>query len=379
MNRSPIQGFFWPLVEPVKQLLAVTLVVTALFLAFGCQHIGPKTIVDDRLAYNKAVLTSWEQQTLLNIVRVRYHDLVSFVDVGTVTQQHSLMGTAQAMFGAMLTPWNTVMNSFSPSVMGSRTATDQPTITYTPLTSAEFVRNLNAPLRPFAIFNLIESGYHPRLLLNMTLSSINEIPSAPREANLSATTSPEFRNLTEAIECAYGNRDLSFPVQPAADGGGDKVFMIIADKDSPEARCDQDRGADYSHYPVAFIRATLRLKAAETKFEIVPGSRPRNDNEIAVRTRSVISAMIWLSNYVDLPGYPSKETLSDRDRPLKVEWSVKKPHRVFTAVPYAGYWFWIKQGHENSKSSLIYLRILLALADTGPKPPAPVLTIPVSR
>jgi len=50
----------------------------------GCQHIGPKTVVDDRLAYNEKILTSWEQQTLLNIVRVRYDDLVNFVDVSGV-------------------------------------------------------------------------------------------------------------------------------------------------------------------------------------------------------------------------------------------------------------------------------------------------------
>lgn len=359
---------------------------TAVLASFGCQHIGPGSIVDDRLAYNKAVLTSWEQQTLLNIVRVRYHDLVSFVDVGSVTQAHSVSGTAGASLAATFNPWNIVTSTVSPGLSGSRMTSDTPTITYTPLTSAEFTRHLNAPLGPSEIFNLIESGYKPDLLLRMTLYSINDITSAspePQKLPLplrppdTSDSSKTFAKVTKAIGRASENRDLNFPLQAAADGGGNKVFMIIADKDSPEARCDQDRGADYLQCPVAFIRETLHLKAAETKFEIVPGSRPRNDNEIAVRTRSVISAMIWLSNYVDLPPCPSKETLSDKDRPLKVKCEVKKDPGALTAVQYAGYWFSIKHGDENSKSSLIYLRILLALADTGPKPPPPALTIPV--
>src|SRR5437762_11420541 len=82
--------------------------------------------------------------------------------------------------------------------------------------------------------------------------------------------------------------------------------MVIEEHDStsepcPElryVRCRPRYRIPVSPLPVAVVRETLRLKAAVTKFEIVPGTRPTKETEIAVRTRSPISTMIWLSSYV---------------------------------------------------------------------------------
>ena len=351
----------------------------------GCQHIGPNSIVHDRLAYNKAILTSWEQQTLLNIVRVRYDDLVSFVDVGPITQTHALMGTTGASFGSSIFPWNTIMNTLMPGLSGSRATTDSPVITYTPLTGAEFTRNLNAPLKPSEICNLIESGYRADAFLNLTLLSINDIPNAdPNVYPNNPDARSRFRDftyLTKAIECAAHahSGDLSFYVKPGTDGDGAKAFMIIADKDS-ETRCAEG----YPDEPVANIRRLLHLKSAAKQFEIVAGSRPTTDTEIAVRTRSAIAAIRWLSHYVPRPeahkehATPLKLCDEQHNPPLDVQATLEKPkpQDAFAAVQYKDYWFWICQNDRNSKFSLIYLRTLLALADTAAKPSPPVLTIP---
>ena len=63
-------------------LLAFRLLGAAAFT--GCTHLGPKTVAVDRFDYSTAIADSWKQQTLLNIVKLRYMDLPVFVDVASI-------------------------------------------------------------------------------------------------------------------------------------------------------------------------------------------------------------------------------------------------------------------------------------------------------
>jgi len=60
--------------------------ITAIALAFltGCTTIGPQTVPRDRFDYNTAIADSWKEQTLLNIVKLRYADMPLFVEVASV-------------------------------------------------------------------------------------------------------------------------------------------------------------------------------------------------------------------------------------------------------------------------------------------------------
>ena len=48
-----------------------TLAMIILLLS-GCSAIGPGTVKRDRFDYNTAVSDSWKEQTLLNIIKIRY-------------------------------------------------------------------------------------------------------------------------------------------------------------------------------------------------------------------------------------------------------------------------------------------------------------------
>jgi predicted small lipoprotein YifL len=63
------------LIRPAALLLLVP------FLA-ACGSFGPKTVAHDRPGSARVTADSAKQQTLLNVVRLRYGDHVSFFRVG---------------------------------------------------------------------------------------------------------------------------------------------------------------------------------------------------------------------------------------------------------------------------------------------------------
>ena len=65
-------------------------------LAAGCGSVGPGSIGRDRLGYTEAVGNSWTNQTLLNIVRLRYGEAPVFLDVSSIIGGYGVQATATA-------------------------------------------------------------------------------------------------------------------------------------------------------------------------------------------------------------------------------------------------------------------------------------------
>ena len=69
--------------------------VVLLIASAGCaSSYGPKTIPSARFDYNQAISQSWDQQLLLNLVRLRYRDNPLFVDVTSVTAGYTVERSA---------------------------------------------------------------------------------------------------------------------------------------------------------------------------------------------------------------------------------------------------------------------------------------------
>ena len=122
--------------------------------AAGCASLGPATVQRDRVDYISAIAESRKEQTLLNIVRLRYGYATAthrFADMSSVISGYTFQGglSAGASISSDLTatiPSNLV------TVNGNATYIDRPTITYTPLTGDKFARSLLKPLPPSEVF-----------------------------------------------------------------------------------------------------------------------------------------------------------------------------------------------------------------------------------
>ena len=105
--------------------------VFAAIVFMGCRHLGPQTVEHDRFDYNTAIADSWQQQTLLNIVKLRYSDMPLFVDVASVVSSYTLEGSVG--LGYTRSSKESVLGDFFNIGANSRYI-DRPTITYVPIT-----------------------------------------------------------------------------------------------------------------------------------------------------------------------------------------------------------------------------------------------------
>ena len=139
--------------------------------AAGCASVGPATVQHDRVDYISAIAKSWKEQTLLNVVRLRYGDAPSFADVSSVISGYTFQGGLSAGAGISSNLTATIPSNLV-TVNGNATYIDRPTITYTPLAGDKFARSLLRPLPPNEVFELVQAGYPADNVLLLTARAI---------------------------------------------------------------------------------------------------------------------------------------------------------------------------------------------------------------
>jgi hypothetical protein len=347
-------------------------ILTALLGVSGCKHLGPGTILEDRIPYNMAIVESWKQQTLLNIVRLRYLDVPEFVDVPSIVGGYENSRTASAACSAEIFPRDSFATFLSPKLGGTRTIADRPTITYASQSGPDFTRNLTNPIPPASILELIESGNPADVVMQLAVESINGVRNRGFAGSLQEED-PEFQHAIQIIRKAQESGQVSLRVVPGTDKTNPDVVMAIRSKDIPLSLVED----------LNQMRKLLRLDPDVSEFKIVFGMLPKEKNEIAFRTRSVLRILTYLALAVQVP---EKDLAEGRALAINVPGSsaqpqftvlssCKKPADCFTAVHYRGSWFWIDDRDLNSKRTMSYLRVLLGLAEGNQKEAAPALTI----
>ena len=358
----------------VRTGLAPLLLVLSLI---GCSSIGPAVIARDRTDYLSSIADSWKAQTLLNVVRLRYGDAPSFLDVSSVISNYAVGGqlTAGEAVNSNLTgvvPWNTT--TFGAGVAYQ----DRPTISYTPLSGDKFTKSLLRPIPPVGIFELIQAGYPADFILQVTVRSLNGIRNQATSGGQVQTADPAFYPLLAALRRLQLSQMVSLRLEKR---GREEVGILVL-AGSRTAQVNQD---------LKFVSDTLNLKPGKNgEIALVFGAVQRNDKELAVLSRSMAEILIELAGGIDVPAkdvaerrtVPSARLESaenPRDRPLvRILSGPAAPPDAFCAVHYRDTWYWIDNRDFASKRVFTALMIFFSLAETGVTPQVPALTVPVS-
>ena len=353
--------------------------IAALVLAVvACTGIGPGTVSRDRTDYASSIGNSWKQQTLLNIVKLRYGDVPIFLEVAQVIAGYQLQGTLGTSFtagnfsGANIGPFTATGN-----VAAASTYTDRPTVIYQPLTGVDFLKRLMTPMPPSSVLFALQSGYSAERVMPITLDSINGINNASNR--LSRPPDPKFTRLVELMREGQLAGAIQIRIEHPKDGSESSVLIFGPSRD-PELAA---KGRE--------IKSILGIKPDLRELRVNYGGYSGKDDEIDMQTRSMLEIMLEFASLVQVP---EADVVQGRATPgvaeargtaalsgpsLRVQVTDAQPPDAFVVTQYDRRWFSIADTDIQSKYTFGIIMLLFSIADTGVRGSAPVVTVPANQ
>ncbi|HBB75355.1 MAG TPA: hypothetical protein DC048_13025 [Planctomycetaceae bacterium] len=200
--------------------------------AAGC--MGSWAMRGTRVGYNKSVSHTASQEMLLNIVRMRYGETPTFLDMPSVVSQ-----TEASMVGG-----GEQKEATQGLVEGAFNLRDRPTITYSPRTGDDMATSMVKPLRAEAILD-VSPGNDTRVFLMAFVDSMNGVRNSP------LATSPASRVLE-------GNDEYRHAIE---------LFVGLQNRGAVKMRvAEVDENPQGSPLPAKHLIATDLLAAAENDY-----------------------------------------------------------------------------------------------------------------
>jgi hypothetical protein len=356
--------------------------LTAVLLAAlvgGCASMGPATVPRDRADYGAAIGDSWKQQTLMNIVRLRYADFPVFMEIAQVIAGYQLQTTAAAGFS---------IQNFLTSAVGTQAAVagttgvgatyvDRPTVIYAPLTGNDFIKKLMAPIPPAAVLFLLQSGYSATLVMHIAVDSINGVANESRRPAMQRPPNPQFVRLAELLYELQRANALQIRIERARDTD---VSVITF----PPIHDTSETGAKISE-----VRQILRL-SGRPPYAVHYGGYSGKGDDIAIATRSMLQIMLEVGTFAEVPeadiragratpvAVPALPAAGARPPLIDIHSGPAAPADAHVAIPYKGRWFWIADTDVRSKSVFGAIMLLFAISDVGVRTAPPVVTVPAN-
>ena len=343
----------------------------------GCTSVGPGTVTRDRLDYVRSIGESWKQQTLLNVVKLRYGDVPVFLEIAQVIAGYQIQGT----IGAGFTGGNSTAGIVGPftasgTATGLGTYTDRPTVIYAPLTGVDFLKKLMTPIPPSAVLFLLQSGYGADLVMSLVVDSANGVRNESRR--LARPGDPQFARLVELLRALQLSGEVQVRVERPKDAAETGLLTFGASRDPEIAAKSRE------------MREMLQLDPAAREIKVFYGGHAGKRDELDLMTRSMLQIMLELAVNVPVPASDVAEKKAapgriDTDatpptaRPrMEILSGDVAPSDAYAAAQYGGRWFWISNSDIQSKLSFGFVMLLFSISDTGAKGAAPVVTVPAS-
>jgi hypothetical protein len=402
----------------------------------GCA-LGPVALERNRLKYNEAVRQTWNEQFLLNIVRLRYRDPPQFDAVTNILSQHEFGAAAnnqEQLRSNETNLKNTVNNNlFAQYLFGfNANIVERPTLTIAPLEGADFTQHLLGHVHLENLVLLLTTGWEVDRVLRVAVHEMNGIPNVkrtlgdleePPNAESFIALVRQMRELQHQGLLEFAYDEFKKPVGPplvASEGGVKPSDLITAvekryeyqltpmkDKKEEVVLIAKERAPVMRIAPPAWARgcgaeqlaAALHLAPGLQNYRMYQGDDygqlklpPEPGADLIVSTRSLIGVLQFASKSIQVPQQHVDEGLV-RDGGnggnqvfdwsgvlgglIRVKSQKVRPAHAFVSTKYRGYWFFIDDDDLASKSTFALILELTGLELSGGIAPGPLVTVPV--
>jgi len=348
---------------------SVLLVVAALGLC-GCVVAGPRSITAGRGLYTEVINRTENEQILGVIVRQRYDETFGMLSVVSVTANLSFRTEAGTNIG--IGDSDDYAGNLVPLSAGVAYE-ENPTISYLPLTGAEFTRRMLSPVSVEEWHLLSGPVKHPGTVLALAVHRINGLrnPLAGRQP-----PSPGFSRFLELYDRL---RWVGVLDTVRAPGTTTEDGLFWAFHDYKDAHSDNVRE----------ILDLLGIAAKPDGSAIVLPVRTAvggSSSAIHVETRSAFDVLEAFGTGIEIPSShleagmvePLAIAIPDEGRLITIRSSEKRPDDATVRIRFHDRWFYIEASDTQSKRAFGFLRTFIGmrLAKEGVAQQAPVITIP---
>jgi len=405
---------------------AALLVLALITLAGGGCVRGDRYISASHAAYNEALRERFDEELLLNIVRLRYRDRPLFLQVSSVIARFS----RQASMGMGASGG---LDSDTPEVLGrvglDFSYSEQPTVTFNPLQGEDFSERLLRPVDLETLALLQRSGWSIERVLRLTVQRMNGLDNASGASGPTPAKAPSYREFVDAARAlkqlqdrravvigtetevvTHGvpvpaDRVMPSDVLAAAEAGrrfektsdGAEVVLRSSSRRFVLRVAESEQGSE----TMQLLRRSLGLATDRRSFDLLSAVGEVEDvlgttgerRRVVVVTRSLLGVLFFLCHAVEVPEDHADagvvtvtrgegDALFDwsevTDGLLQIHSSRGRPSGAAVAVHYRGHWFYISDDDLSSKSTFALLAQLYALQSGDPVGgAAPVPTIPL--
>lgn len=243
-----------------------------------------------------------------------------------------------------------------------------------PLSGARFTQQLMTPIPVQAILSLLQSGYPADFVFRIAVQTINGINNRFGGQIMQRNADAEFFELLHTLKKIQQSDGLGMRVEDR----GEEAAVVMFFKNI----AGEDISAE-----LETVKRILRVSLIEKKLDVVFGSVPQNNRELAIQTRSMLQIVIELASHINVPAedvaqgrvYATPKTLASGFPDLiTIHSGNEQPSNAYVAVRYRGGWFWIDDRDLESKRMFAFVMLLFSLTETGGNERAPIVTVPTN-